>query len=964
MKTIQALIVICFLGCQIQAQVSFKLSASPGVGSGPRWVAAADVNGDGKLDLINADYYGNSLTVLTNNGNGGFVSAGTYTVGSLPIVVSAADVNRDGKVDLICANSDGADSTLSVLTNNGSGRFVLSGSYHVGTGPAAVTAADVNGDGWVDLISANQGSTGGGNSLTVLTNNGSGGFVLASSPVVGLNSCSVAAADVNGDGKLDLISANKADGTLTVLTNNGSGGFVLASSPVVGSGPFMVTTADVNGDGKVDLITANWGSSGGGNTLTVLTNNGSGIFGSNATLTVGSGPIAVAAADVNGDGKVDLISANHYANSLSVLTNNGNGGFVLATDLSVGGNPNSVTAADVNGDGKVDLISPLYPNPNYVLAVFTNATPFSPSSGPALLLVVPNYLATNDYSFGSGTLREFSRYQEIYGAAEFPTNPIFISQLRFRPNLSGVAPFSTTISNLEVHLSATSRRPDQLSTTFASNVGTNDTIVFQGALTISSQVSGPAGGPKEFDIIVPLTTPFVYNPAAGNLLMDIRNYSGSGAGALSGSSSGSDDCSRAAAFDPNSLTGWTDTGIDALEVVYQPTNLPVAPPVIISQPTNETVIMGQSASFSVNASGTGPLSYQWRKNTTNLVDGGKLSGTRTNTLIISSISGSDAAVYSVIVSNANGSVTSSNAVLTVIPATSPAIGTATITGSFVTGVNITDGGRGYTNTPLVRFIGGGGSGVGAYAVVSNGVVMSIIVTNAGFGYTNAPVVVIDPPLILNPVLGIAPMSFLTFSNLTVGGTYQLQRLFLYYWTNQPVNFMASNTLYAQMVAGAVGSGNYRLALNPVPTQAFAMPQVVNGFVVGATVTSGGSGYVTSPSVTVVGGHGTNATAVSQITGGVVTSINIINPGTGYTNTPTIQIAPPPAAAVFPTVQPVMRVDSASLAPYDNYQIQFKPDIMAPWMNWDGGLFSPTGATNSQYIFITNSVGFFRLQYVP
>ena len=192
----------------------------------------------------------------------------------------------------------------------------------------------------------------------------------------------------------------------------------------------------------------------------------------------------------------------------------------------------------------------------------------------------------------------------------------------------------------------------------------------------------------------------------------------------------------------------------------------------------------------------------------------------------------------------------------------------------------------------------------------------------------------------------------------------MQRLFLYYWTNQPVNFMASNTLYAQMVAGAVGSGNYRLALNPVPTQAFAMPQVVNGFVVGATVTSGGSGYVTSPSVTVVGGHGTNATAVSQITGGVVTSINIINPGTGYTNAPTIQIAPPPAAAVFPAVQPVMRVDSASLAPYDNYQIQFKPDIMAPWMNWDGGLFSPTGATNSQYIFITNSVGFFRLQYVP
>src|ERR1019366_3128813 len=110
-------------------------------------------------------------------------------------------------------------------------------------------------------------------------------------------------------------------------------------------------------------------------------------------------------------------------------------------------------------------------------------------------------------------------------------------------------------------------------------------------------------------------------------------------------------------------------------------------------------------------------------------------------------------------------------------ATSPrtATGTATLTGSFVTGVSITDGGSGYTNTPLVRFIGGGGSGAQAVAVVSNGVVKNITVTNAGYGYTNAPLVVIEPPFILNPVLGIAPMSFLSFSNLTVGGAYQLQQ---------------------------------------------------------------------------------------------------------------------------------------------------------------------------------------------
>ena len=293
-----------------------------------------------------------------------------------------------------------------------------------------------------------------------------------------------------------------------------------------------------------------------------------------------------------------------------------------------------------------------------------------------------------------------------------------------------------------------------------------------------------------------------------------------------------------------------------------------------------------------------------------------------------------------------------------------ATATATLSGTFVVSVSITEGGSGYTNTPLVRIIGGGGSGAGAYAVVSNGVVTSITVTNAGYGYTNAPLVVIDPPFISNPVLGIAPMSFLTFSNLTVGGAYQLQQSLAWYWTNQPVSFTATNALYTQMVAGAWNSGNFRLALNPVPSQAFATAQVVNGFVVSATVTSGGSGYVTSPAVTIVGRSVIEAAAFSSISGGVVTSITVTNAGYGYINTPTIEIAAPPAAAVFPTVQPVMRVDSSSLAPYDNYQIQFKPDIMAGWMNWDGGLFSPTAVTNSQFLFITNNTGFFRLQYIP
>jgi hypothetical protein len=329
----------------------------------------------------------------------------------------------------------------------------------------------------------------------------------------------------------------------------------------------------------------------------------------------------------------------------------------------------------------------------------------------------------------------------------------------------------------------------------------------------------------------------------------------------------------------------------------------------------------------------------------------------------------EASIYSTALSSAQiqaiytaGSAGKCGSAITPLPRAATA--TATMVNDFVVGVTITDGGWGYTNTPIVRISGGGGSGARAVAVVSNGVVIAINILDAGYGYTSTPSVVIDPPFMANPVLDLAPMSFLVFSNLTLGGVYQMQQWVGWYWLNQPVSFTAANTLYTQMVAGVAGSGDYRLAINPVPTQAFATAQVVNGFVVGATVTSRGSGYVTSPAVTIFGGGGINATAVSHISGGVVTSISITDAGIGFTAAPTVRIAPPPAAAVSPMVLPVMRLDSSNLVPYDNYQIQFKPDLGEAWGNWSGGLFIPTDVTSSQYLFITNGVGFFRLQNVP
>jgi FG-GAP-like repeat/FG-GAP repeat len=366
----------------------FGLSSSPGVGSDPQCAIAADINGDGKLDLITANFHDFTLTVLTNDGSGNFVLASSPNINYASYSVCAVDVNGNGKVDLVSAQISG---TLTLSTNNGNGTFGSNIFLHGNYFPDFVCAVDVNGDGKLDLISANNYGDVSSSTLSVFTNDGHGGFVLASSPGVGFQAACVVAADVNGDGNVDLVSANYGDmyanrSTLTVLTNDGSGGFVIASSPQVPDGTISLVATDVNEDGKVDLICANSST----NTLTVLTNDGTGGFVIASTLNVGPNPVSVYAADMNGDDKVDLICANFGTNTLTVLTNDGSGGFVLALTLTVGNAPNSVCAADVNGDGKLDLICAN--SGDSTLTVFTNATIFSPPTSTPPLTIIPSGL--------------------------------------------------------------------------------------------------------------------------------------------------------------------------------------------------------------------------------------------------------------------------------------------------------------------------------------------------------------------------------------------------------------------------------------------------------------------------------------------------------------------------------------------------------------------------------------------
>jgi hypothetical protein len=358
------------------AQVSFApavnypviLNHPSGVGSQPDIIVAADINGDGKLDLICGDEeddqpgnYGYTLSVFTNNGSGVFGSNTTLNVGISPDPI-AADIRGVGKVDLICANSGG--NTITVLTNNGHGSFSSNATYIVGYSPSSLIAADVNGDGKLDLICANEND----DTLTILTNNGTGVFGSNATFFVGGGHLAVVAADIRGVGKP----------VLTILTNNGGGVFGSNATYNVGTTPESLIAADVNGDGKLDLICANQGDG----TLTVLTNDGTGVFGSNTTLHT-STPYSVLAADLNRDGKVDLISGS--VNTLTVFTNDGNGNFSSNITLNVVILPLSVVAADVNGDGKLDLISANFFNNSLSVLINTSIFP-SPTSMPVLTI--------------------------------------------------------------------------------------------------------------------------------------------------------------------------------------------------------------------------------------------------------------------------------------------------------------------------------------------------------------------------------------------------------------------------------------------------------------------------------------------------------------------------------------------------------------------------------------------------
>jgi hypothetical protein len=347
--------------------------------------------------------------------NGGLISTSSlatkvdFATGNAPNSIAIGDLDGDGKLDLAIVNIN--SSTVSVYRNTStsgtlsSGSFATNIDFATGDYPYSVAIGDLDGDGKLDLAIANNGS----NTISVFRNTSTSGTITSGSFATkvdfttGTTPYFVAIGDIDGDGKLDLAVANANSNTVSVLRNTATSGTIASGSFETevnfetGTGPLNVSIADIDGDGKLDLVVMNYNVS----TVSVLRNTttsgklSSGSFATKVDFAPGFYPSGLTIGDIDGDGKLDLALTNSGSNTISVFRNTAtsgtiaSGSFATKVDFATGFNPTSIAIGDIDGDGKLDLVVGILNN----VSVYKNTA----SSGT----IASGSLATNiDFATG------------------------------------------------------------------------------------------------------------------------------------------------------------------------------------------------------------------------------------------------------------------------------------------------------------------------------------------------------------------------------------------------------------------------------------------------------------------------------------------------------------------------------------------------------------------------------------
>ena len=411
-------------------------------------VFSADMDGDGDMDIVSASFDDDTIAWYENNG----AADPTWTASNIATSadgansVFAADMDGDGDMDIVSSSAN--DNTIAWYENDGNANPTWAAADIATSANSAksVFVADMDGDGDMDILSASYND----NTIAWYENNGAADPTWTATDIAtsAAGALSVYAADMDGDGDMDIVSAGFSDNTIAWYENNGAADPTWAAADIATSanGAAGVFAADMDGDGDMDIVSA----SSNDNTIAWYENNGAADPTWTAADIVTNAGFArdIHAADLDGDGDMDIVSADFGDNTIAWYENNGAADptWTAANIVTNANAPHSVFVADMDGDGDMDIVSadsgdntiawyesvitygqednvnPMTNN-NWHNLVFTRDESGNPAGGGIVKLYVDGVLTSVDYGTPTGALASpgdviFGRNQNNQGGVD------------------------------------------------------------------------------------------------------------------------------------------------------------------------------------------------------------------------------------------------------------------------------------------------------------------------------------------------------------------------------------------------------------------------------------------------------------------------------------------------------------------------------------------------------------------